>query len=59
MFYNKNQYHFLLHKLKGVIFMSIFNKNNKKKIALALACASIFGGKSSLAAQNTGKVGER
>ncbi len=57
MFYNKNQYHFLLHKLKGVIFMSIFNKNNKKKIALALACASIFGGKSSLAAQNTGKVG--
>ena len=37
--------------------MSIFSKNNKKKIALALACASIFGGKSSLAAQNTGKVG--
>jgi hypothetical protein len=37
--------------------MSIFSKNNKKKIALALACASIFGDKSSLAAQNTGKVG--
>ena len=37
--------------------MSIFSKNNKKKVALALACASIFGGKSSLAAQNTGRVG--
>ena len=37
--------------------MSIFSKNNKKKIALALACASIFGGKSSLAAQNIDKVG--
>jgi len=39
--------------------MSIFSKNNKKKVALALACASIFGGKSSLAAQNTGRVGGR
>ena len=37
--------------------MSIFSKNNKKKIALALACASVLSGKSSLAAQNTGKVG--
>ena len=25
--------------------MSIFNKNSKKKLALALACASIFNGK--------------
>ena len=39
--------------------MSIFSKNNKKKIALALACASVLSGKSSLAAQNTGKVGGR
>lgn len=30
---------------------------NKKKIALALACASVFGGKNSLAAQNAGRVG--
>ena len=37
--------------------MSIFNKNNKKKIALAVACASILSGKTSLAAQNTGRVG--
>jgi len=37
--------------------MSIFSKNNKKKLALALACASVLGGKSSLAAQNIDKVG--
>ena len=37
--------------------MSIFNKNNKKKIALAVACASILSGKISLAAQNIDKVG--
>ena len=36
--------------------MSIF-KNNKRKIALALACASVLGGKNSLAAQNAGRVG--
>ena len=35
--------------------MSIFSKNNKKKIALALACASVLSGKSSLAAQNKGE----
>ena len=27
--------------------MSIFGKNNKKKIALAVACASVLGGKTS------------
>ena len=37
--------------------MSIFNKNNKKKIALAVACASTLSGKISLAAQNIDKVG--
>ena len=37
--------------------MSIFGKNNKKKIALAVACASILSGKISLAAQNIDKVG--
>ena len=39
--------------------MSMFGKNNKKKLALALACASILGGRNSLAVQNTGKVGGR
>ena len=37
--------------------MSIFSKNNKKKIALAVACASILSGKTSLAAPNIDKVG--
>ena len=37
--------------------MSIFSKDNKKILALALACASILSGKTSLAAQNTGKLG--
>ena len=44
-------------KLKDVIFMSIFSKNSKKKLVLALACASVLNSKTSLAAQNTGKVG--
>ena len=37
--------------------MSIFNKNNKKRLALALACASVLGSETSLAVKNTGKVG--
>lgn len=37
--------------------MSIFSKNNKKRLALALACASVLNSKTSLAVQNTGKVG--
>ena len=44
-------------KLEKVSFMSIFSKNNKKRLALALACASVLNSKTSLAVQNTGKVG--
>lgn len=37
--------------------MSEFSKFGKKKLALALACASVLGGKTSAVNNNTNKTG--